>query len=42
MASWGEDIELEPEFNVQEIKGDSEKEVYLILMVHGIGTPLEW
>ena len=41
MTSWGEDIELKSQFSVQEVKGDEEKEVYLILMVHGIGSNLE-
>ena len=41
MASWGEDIELKSQFNVQEIKGDDEKEVYLLSMVHGIGSNLD-
>lgn len=42
MASWGGDVELiNSEFNIQDIKGDEEKEVYLMLMVHGIGSNLE-
>ena len=41
MASWGEEIELKSEFNMQEIQGDEEKEVYLLLIVHGIGANLE-
>ena len=41
MASWGEEIELRSEFNMQEIQGDEEKEVYLLLLVHGIGANLE-
>lgn len=40
-TSWGEDIELKSQFSMQEIKGDEEKEVYLILMVHGIGSNLD-
>eukprot|EP00353_Schmidingerella_taraikaensis_P001212 CAMPEP_0185597218 /NCGR_PEP_ID=MMETSP0434-20130131/81227_1 /TAXON_ID=626734 ORGANISM="Favella taraikaensis, Strain Fe Narragansett Bay" /NCGR_SAMPLE_ID=MMETSP0434 /ASSEMBLY_ACC=CAM_ASM_000379 /LENGTH=42 /DNA_ID= /DNA_START= /DNA_END= /DNA_ORIENTATION= len=41
MASWGEEIELKSDFNMQEIKGDDEKEIYLILLVHGIGANLD-
>ena len=41
MASWGEHVELNSDFNMQEIKGEEEKEVYLIMIVHGIGSNLE-
>lgn len=42
MASWGQDIELKSDFNMQEIKGEEEKEVYLIMLVHGIGSNIEY
>lgn len=40
-TSWGEDIELKSNFSMQEIKGDEEKEIYLVLLVHGIGSDLD-
>lgn len=41
MTSWGDEIELNSDFSVQEVKDDSEKEVYLFMLVHGIGSDLD-
>ena len=41
VTSWGDEIELDSNFSMQEVKGDDEKEVYLVLLVHGIGSDLE-
>lgn len=40
-ASWGQDVELLSNFSGNIIKGDEEKEVYLLMMVHGIGSNIE-
>ena len=41
MSSWGENDVLSSNFNMQEIKGDEEKEIYLLLLVHGIGANID-
>lgn len=41
MTSWGDEIELNSNFSVQEVKDESEKEVYLVMLVHGIGSDID-